>query len=131
MIGVPITFASDNNTVATIDSTTPNPITGVFIANIRALNPGTAHITASASDGVTNADGNQATLTVNGPALSIDDVTLNEGNSGITTFTFNVRLSQAAPAGGVTVDYATADGTATVAGSDYQSTNRDTIVCYR
>jgi uncharacterized repeat protein (TIGR01451 family) len=123
MIGVPITFASDNNTVATIDSTTPNPITGVFIANIRALNPGTAHITASASDGVTNADGNQATLTVNGPALSIDDVTLNEGNSGITTFTFNVRLSQAAPAGGVTVDYATADGTATVAGSDYQSTN--------
>ena len=52
--------------------------------------------------------------------LSINDVTLNEGNSGTTTFTFTVSLSAPAPAGGVTFDIATADNTAT-AGSDYDA----------
>src|SRR5436305_112161 len=52
------------------------------------------------------------------PNLSINDVSLNEGNAGTTTFTFTVSLSAPAPAGGVTFDIATADGTA-VAGSDY------------
>jgi uncharacterized protein len=51
--------------------------------------------------------------------LSINDVSLNEGNSGITSFDFTVSLSAPAPAGGVTFDIATADGTATVAGNDY------------
>ena len=54
-----------------------------------------------------------------GPTLSIDDVSLNEGNSGTTTFTFTVSLSAPAPVGGVTFDIATADGTATVADNDY------------
>jgi hypothetical protein len=53
------------------------------------------------------------------PNLSIDDVTLAEGNSGTTNFTFTVNLSAAAPAGGVTFDIATADGTATIVDSDY------------
>ncbi|MCW5958514.1 MAG: Ig-like domain repeat protein [Pyrinomonadaceae bacterium] len=52
------------------------------------------------------------------PTFSINDVTQNEGNSGTTSFTFTVNLSQANPAG-ATVTYATADGTATVAGNDY------------
>jgi uncharacterized protein len=52
------------------------------------------------------------------PNLTINDVTLNEGNAGTTTFTFTVSLSAPAPGGGVTFDIATADGTAT-AGSDY------------
>ncbi len=51
--------------------------------------------------------------------LSINDVSANEGNSGTTTFTFTVSLSAAAPAGGVSFDIATANGTATVANSDY------------
>jgi len=51
------------------------------------------------------------------PALSIDDVSVNEGNSGTTTATFTVSLS-AASGQTVSVNYATADGTAT-AGSDY------------
>jgi uncharacterized repeat protein (TIGR01451 family) len=54
-----------------------------------------------------------------GPSLSIDDVSLNEGDSGTTTFTFTVSLSAPAPVGGVTFDIATADGTATVADNDY------------
>lgn len=119
MIGVPITFASDNTAVATIDSTTPNPVTGLFTASIGAHNPGTAHITASANDGTTTVNSNQANLSVTGPALAIDDVSVNEGNSGTTTFTFTVTLSQPAPAGGVKFDIATQDGTATVANNDY------------
>jgi hypothetical protein len=53
------------------------------------------------------------------PLLSINDVSQAEGTSGGTTFTFTVSLSAPAPAGGVTFDIATADGTATTANSDY------------
>ncbi|QIL21567.1 lamin tail domain-containing protein [Thermomonas sp. HDW16] len=53
------------------------------------------------------------------PAISIDDVTQAEGNSGTSTFTFTVSLSAPAPAGGVTFDIATSDGTATTADNDY------------
>jgi hypothetical protein len=51
------------------------------------------------------------------PTLSINNVSQNEGNSGTTAFTFTVTLS-AASASTVTVDFATADGTATAPG-DY------------
>jgi hypothetical protein len=55
------------------------------------------------------------------PALVISDVSLSEGNNGTTAFVFTVRLS--APSNqAVSVNYATADGTAT-AGSDYQATS--------
>src|SRR6185503_14759598 len=46
------------------------------------------------------------------PTLSINDVSASEGNSGITTFTFTITSSLPAPAGGITFDIATADGTA-------------------
>jgi hypothetical protein len=51
----------------------------------------------------------------------IYDTSLNEGNSGTTTFNFEVWLS-AAVNKPLTVNYATANGTAT-AGSDYQATS--------
>ncbi|KMO39732.1 5'-nucleotidase [Methylobacterium variabile] len=62
------------------------------------------------------------------PTLSIDDVQATEGDSGTRQLTFTVSLSAAAPAGGVTFDIATADGSAT-AGSDYtaRSLTRQTI----
>lgn len=50
-------------------------------------------------------------------SLSVNDVSVNEGHSGTTAATFTITLS-AASAETVTVNYATADGTAT-AGSDY------------
>jgi hypothetical protein len=53
------------------------------------------------------------------PSLSINDVSLTEGNSGTKTFSFNISLSTAAPTGGVTFDIATADDTATGADNDY------------
>ena len=55
------------------------------------------------------------------PELSIDDVTVTEGNSGTTNATFTVSLS-AASGRAVSVNYATADGTATAPG-DYLSTS--------
>jgi len=54
------------------------------------------------------------------PEISIDDVSLFEGNVGTTPATFTVSLSEPTTAT-VTVDFATADGTATLADNDYQS----------
>jgi hypothetical protein len=53
---------------------------------------------------IVNDDGSQ-------PGISINDVSLNEGNSGTTAFTFTVTLSSASSQP-VTVNYATASGTA-------------------
>jgi hypothetical protein len=62
-------------------------------------------------------------------SLSIDDVTMNEGNSGTTPFTFTVTLSNPPPGTGnftIMVDYATGGGTATpgscAGGADYVAT---------
>ena len=44
------------------------------------------------------------------PSLSINDVSVTEGDSGTTAASFTVTLSEAAPAGGVTFDIATSDG---------------------
>ena len=57
--------------------------------------------------------------------LTINNVTLSEGNSGTTAFTFNVNLS-ATSAQTVTVNYATANGTAT-APVDYQTVSGSLI----
>ena len=56
-----------------------------------------------------------------GPTLSVGDATVTEGNSGSTSASFAVTLSQAS-AGTVTVGYSTVNGTAT-AGSDYTATS--------
>jgi ABC-type oligopeptide transport system substrate-binding subunit len=55
------------------------------------------------------------------PGISIDDLRLDEGNGGSTSALFTVSLSSV-ESGPVTVDFATADGTAK-AGSDYTATS--------
>jgi Calx-beta domain len=51
----------------------------------------------------------------------VDDASLQEGNSGAANAQFSVRLSQApAPGETMKVNYATANGSATTANSDYQ-----------
>jgi predicted extracellular nuclease len=74
-----------------------------------------------AATGLTFGSGNNANNTayinslrapVLTPNLSINNVTLAEGNAGTTSFTFTVSLSAPAGPGGVTFDIATADGTA-------------------
>jgi hypothetical protein len=55
------------------------------------------------------------------PSLTIDDASLVEGDTGTNNIVFTVRLS--APSGKtVTVDFATADGTATAVDADYVGT---------
>ena len=57
---------------------------------------------------------------LNNPSITINDVTVTEGNTGTVNATFTVRLS-AASSQTVTVHFATADGSATTAGGDYQA----------
>nr|WP_311549696.1 putative Ig domain-containing protein [Xanthomonas arboricola] len=81
----------------------------------------TVVISLAAGSGYSVGSPNSATGTIandDQPSLSINDVSVNEGNAGTTNATFTVSLSQPAGAGGVSFDIATADGTAT-AGVDY------------
>lgn len=55
------------------------------------------------------------------PSLSINDITVLEGDSGMTIARFTVSLSAPAPLSGVTFDIATQDQSATVVDNDYVS----------
>jgi uncharacterized protein (TIGR03437 family) len=76
----------------------------------------TATITSATADANSGNNSATATTTVQAvaPTLSINDVTMSEGNTGTKTFSFTVHLSAPAPAGGVTFNIATQDNTATV-----------------
>lgn len=58
------------------------------------------------------------TGSISPPTLTVNDVTVSEGNAGTVNADFVVTLGAAAPAGGVTFDIATAGNTAT-GGPDY------------
>lgn len=102
---------------------TLNP-SGVATFATSALTVGTHTITADYGGG-TNFLASSGTL-LNGqvvraqPSLTINDVSLTEGDSGTKNFIFTVTQSAASNLE-VKVDFATADGTATIADSDYQS----------
>jgi predicted extracellular nuclease len=74
---------------------------------------------ASSDDGLAVDDFSITPIISSSPTLSINDVSQSEGNSGTSLMTFTVTLSDPAPAGGVTFDIATSDGTATTADGDY------------
>lgn len=81
----------------------------------------TAILTLAAGAGYTVGVPNSATgtiLTDDLPSLSINDVTLSEGNAGTTNATFTVSLSAPAGPGGVTFDITTANADA-IGGVDY------------
>src|SRR5207249_4208197 len=81
----------------------------------------TFFVNLSSPANATIADGQGQGTIVNDdgqPSISISDVSANEGNSGTTGFTFTVTLSNASYQT-VTVQYATADDTATTADADY------------
>ena len=75
-------------------------------------------LTSATNATIASAWGN-AVIVDNEPRISIGNVTKSEGDRKTTTFTFTVSLSNAYDQA-VTVNYATANGTAT-AGSDYQA----------
>ncbi|HVJ62234.1 MAG TPA: ExeM/NucH family extracellular endonuclease, partial [Tahibacter sp.] len=85
----------------------------------------TFFVNVTSVTGATVTDGQGQGTIVNddaAPNLTINDVSLNEGDAGTTTFTFTVSLSAPAPTGGVTFDIATANGTA-VAPGDYTASS--------
>jgi glucose/arabinose dehydrogenase len=95
----------------TVNGDTVNEPDETFFVNL------SGSLNAAIADGqaigtITNDDGPPPT-----PVLSVDDVSLPEGNTGTSNATFTVTLSPASTQT-VSVDFATADGTAT-AGSDY------------
>jgi hypothetical protein len=69
--------------------------------------------------GVDNIVVSSQPITGGTPSLTINDVSVTEGDAGTTTASFTVSLSVPAGAGGVSFDIATADNTATTAGNDY------------
>jgi hypothetical protein len=97
----------------------------VTFANARALTtnanfgaPGTYVLSLTANDGkLQKSDDIKITVKGVAPALSINDVIINEGNAGTTAALFTVRLSSAS-ASIVTVAYQIVNGTA-VTGEDY------------
>lgn len=93
-------------------------ITGLAIANGATFCLRWSDVDATSADDGLAIDDFTLTAGTATPALSINDASAAEGDSGTTTATFTVSLNQPAPAGGVTFDIATADGTAT-AGSDF------------
>jgi len=60
------------------------------------------------------------------PEFSVGDAEVIEGDSGTTILQFTVELSQPSPAGGATVDYTIANGTAE-AGSDFTAVGTPTL----
>lgn len=89
----------------------------------------TLFLNLSNASGATITD-NQGTGTITDddspPSVSIGDLAIAEGDAGATAFDFPVMLS--APSGmTVTVDYSTADGTATTADNDYAAVAATTL----
>ncbi len=119
--------ASNGGSAITSYTVTSNPggFTGTGAGSpivVTGLTNGTAYtFTVTATNTVGTGPASSASNSVtptNQPDLSIADVTTTEGSGGGKLAVFTISLSGPAPAGGVTYDIATADGTAT-AGSDY------------
>ena len=100
------------------DVTTDGAGNATLAPTVLAIPAGQPIITATATNSATNDTSEFSgcfTAAVTVPTVTIDDVTHLEGNAGTTAFVFTVSISSAADA---TVNFATADGTAS-AGSDY------------
>jgi uncharacterized repeat protein (TIGR01451 family) len=100
----------------------PARITVVVTPTLPGSLNNTAGVAGSQPDPVLSNNTATVSTLVTGPGLSINDVAVDEGDSGTTTAIFTVTLS-AASAVTVNVNYATADNTATLADNDYLATS--------
>ncbi|MCP4348818.1 MAG: hypothetical protein GY795_25345 [Desulfobacterales bacterium] len=134
---VTVNYASGDNTAATADSdytsasgtltfapgVTSQTVTVAVTGDTKDEDTETFYVNLSAPSNASVSD-SQATGTINNddtaPSLYIGDITADEGDSGTAGATFTVTLSQASGRT-VTVNYTTADNTATTADSDYTS----------
>ncbi len=116
-------YIATSGTLTFAPGATTQSLTVVVNGDITVESDETLFVNLSNPANATIAD-NQALGTISNddivvplPDISINDVSVTEGNAGIVNATFNVTLP-AASGQIVTADYATANGTAT-AGSDY------------
>lgn len=119
----PADFGSVSGTLDFAPGTTARSLAVPVFGDVLDEPDETFAVLLSAPQNASLADG-QASVTIqddDAPGLAVEDLTVAEGPAGATTATFRVRLAPA-PAGAVTVDYATADGSAQ-AGSDYGATS--------
>jgi hypothetical protein len=130
MCGAGIDYVNTGGTVSFADGQASQTFTVQVCNDTLDETNETFNVTLSgATGGAIIGSPNTATVTITDndptPSLSISDVSQAEGNMGTTNFVFTVTLS-AASGQVVTVDYATADGTAT-AGSDYTAITTTTL----
>ncbi|MBL0009809.1 MAG: hypothetical protein IPP25_22230 [Saprospiraceae bacterium] len=88
---------------------------GTSFARFRFSTAGALGITGLANDGEVE----DYQVVILDRAISVNDVTIAEGNAGTTIFNFTVSLNTPAGPGGVTFDIATQDNTATTGNNDY------------
>jgi uncharacterized repeat protein (TIGR01451 family) len=135
---VTVDFATSNGTATTADADyisavgtvtfspgdTSEPVTVLVNGDTKFEPDETFTVNLSNATNATIADGSGLGTILNDdsrPTISINDVSQIEGNSGTTPFTFTVSLSTTSSQT-VVVNFATADGTATVGGADYGAT---------
>lgn len=121
----PLGHGEGQTVLGDLDVTTDAAGNASFGPVVLPIPAGQTIVTATATNPVDESSEFSACVTATGggptlPALAIDSVADAEGNAGATLFAFTVTLS-AASATPVTVAYATADGTATIADVDYVS----------
>jgi uncharacterized protein len=131
---IELRLASDNSLVesftqANVGGTVTVSGSAVTLNPTADLTPGTGYYITIAANAVEDTAGNDfagfsAPTTLNftttaaaAATLSVNDVSITEGSSGTQTLTFTVTRSNDTTA--FSVDYATADATATTAGADY------------
>jgi hypothetical protein len=93
----------------TINGDTKVEANETFTVSLNTVSNAAVNITDTATGTITNDDTS---------AVTIADVSRAEGNAGTSTLTFTATLDSAMP-GGFTVNYATANGTATTGDADY------------
>ena len=110
-----VNFAAGvNSATVTITPTEDNIFEGTETA-ILTLATGAGYILGTTTSATVNITDNDPQ-----PTISINDVSVIEGNSGTTNATFTLTLSHPSSQP-ITVNYATADGTATTADLDYNA----------
>lgn len=125
MCGVGIDYVNTGGTVAFANGVSTQTFNVTLCPDALNKVDETFNVTLSApTGGATIGSPGAAVVTITNddvlPSISINDVTANEGDAGTTSFGFTASLS--APSGQtVTVQFATADGTATIANNDYAS----------
>jgi hypothetical protein len=116
-------YISTSGTLTFLPNETTKTISVQVQGNLNFEPNETFVMNLSAPLNATIADGQGIATIINDdtpPTISINDVTVTEGNSGTTAATFNITLS-AASSQTVSVQYQTVDGTATAADADYTS----------